>query len=120
MSDPAYPIQKGDATVAWGADGIYEADFIQSGSSKRTAQKKTLADSEGNTGAVVFFDGSRQVSVEFARKTTQEEIHGGDSITIAGVAALVDDVDVKYANADFQMLTVTATAYDKVSAVVTP
>lgn len=114
MSDPAYPVQKGDSTVTWGANGIYDADFIQSGSKKRTAQKKTLAGSTGNTGAVVFFDGSRQVTIEFARKTTQAEIHASDTITIAGVSALVDESEVKYANEDFVMLSVTATAYDGV------
>ena len=111
----SYPIQKGDATVTWGCDGLHSATFIQSAGQKNAAQKKTLADSQGNTGAVVFYDGTKQMTIEFARKTDTAEINPGDTITINDIDAIVDDADVKWTKDDFCMMSVTATAYDGIA-----
>ncbi|HTJ78537.1 MAG TPA: hypothetical protein VL357_06035 [Rariglobus sp.] len=107
------PVIKGDNTVLFGADGVYSGNgIVTSGNNKLDGEKLEVADENGYTVAVIYFNEKNQCSFEMIVKTAAPALARGDEITLCGVAAcLVDDTELMFANKDVQKFRVNATKY---------
>jgi hypothetical protein len=100
------------STVKWGTTGTGPDSYgkIQRTSRKRTAERTKLLDENGETLTAVYFDAKDQCEIEVLLLSGTPPARGA-SITIAGLACLVDEVETKWANNNAKMLTIRATKY---------
>jgi hypothetical protein len=114
------PVIRGDNTVLWGANGVYNgtgSGIVQSGSDELTGEKVEVQDELGQTVAVIFFDDKNNVEFEAIIKTSAPAIARGDGLTICGHAyALVDTVTKLWENKGTQKYRVKATQYAAIDA----
>ena len=110
---PTTPVIKGDNTIVWGSDGVYSSGIITSGRKRRSAQKTQIADNNGFTVTVIYFDHNNQCEFEAVVQTAVPSLEIGDQIEIGGVTgALIDDIETMWENTREKKYRVVATAYD--------
>jgi len=113
---PTTPTIKGDNTIVWGSDNVYASGIIVSGRKLRSAQKAQIADNNGFTVAVIYYDHNDQCEFEAVVQTAVPSLAIGDQISIGGVTtALIDDIEEMWENTREKKYRIRATAYDGVS-----
>lgn len=116
MPDPNITV-RGNNTVKWGTNGVYATGIITKGNKKRASDKKVILDNDGNAAIVIYFNHRNECSFTMIRTTSDPEFEIGDIITIGGATnCIVDDISDDYTQGSEQQLTVSATAYDGITA----
>lgn len=110
---PTTPTIKGDNTIVWGTDGVYSSGIITSGRKTRSAQKAQVADNNGFTVAVIYYDHNNSCEFEAVVQTALPDLEIGDDIEIGGVTtAHIDDIETMWENTREKKYRIRATAYD--------
>lgn len=102
------------ANIDWGTDTVAYTGIgiIISATQKLTGKTLELADRQGNTNIVIFFDDKKEYSIDVIVDTSITPPVRGDAVTIAGRSGiLVHDVEKKWENEKECMLTITGTFY---------
>lgn len=83
---------------------------------KRGGDKVELKDEEGRVFCVIYFNDKDECEFNAIFSTDVDLPERGDTVTIAGIACLVDDFDVAWENEKERQLTIRATRYPGVAA----
>lgn len=111
------PTIKGNNLVTWGAGSAAGLGVIQSASNKLGGEKVELADEDGETFCVIYFDDKDECEFEAIMQTGVSLPARGGEIEIGGVAAaLVDEVELKWANREAKRISIRATKYRAMAA----
>ncbi len=110
---PNNPVIKGDNTVLFGSASYYAGSgILVSGNKKLSGDKLEVKDETGYVVAVIFFNDKNEFSFEMIVKTAAPTLARGDQLTLAGLVALVDDVEEMWKQDDVRRLRVNATRYN--------
>lgn len=103
---------KGNNLISWGSGDAAGLGVVQSASTKLGGEKVELYDEDGDTFCVIYFDDKDECEFEAIMQSSVTLPDRGDTISIGGVvAALVDDVELRWANRDAQRVMIRATKY---------
>ena len=103
---------KGNNLITWGTGDAAGLAVIQSASTKLGGEKVELFDEDGEVFCVIYFDDKDECEFEAIMQSSVNLPDRGDTISIGGVvAALVDEVEQRWANRDAQRLMIRATKY---------
>jgi hypothetical protein len=103
---------KGNQLITWGTGAAAGLGVVQSASTKLGGEKVELQDEDGETFCVIYFDDKNECEFEALMQSGVTPPDRGATITIGGVtAALVDEVELRWANKDAQRISIRATKY---------
>lgn len=115
-STETYVIQEGSSTAVWGTDGVYAKGIIKSATNNIVADKTTIADNNGNTAIVVYFNKRNEFSLTILHESTSSIPAIGDSLTIDSVVGcIVEEVSKDWTQGAESQFTVTAVKYVKIT-----
>lgn len=103
----------GNRQVVWGTDGTYENGFIVDNASVKNASDQTaIADNNGNTVLLVFFNERKECSITVLANKDATIPAAGDAITIANVAnCIVTDATENWTKGAAKSISINATFY---------
>jgi len=107
---------KGQAAV-WGIEANYkdlQSGLVRSVTRKNSGEKDYIYDYEGFTIAQIFFDDREEVSLEVVCKADTAAPANGDTLTVGGVAFLVQDSDLAWEQRGWKKLRTNATFFPNV------
>lgn len=115
---PNSPTIVGDNTVLWGTSGVYSGTgIVVSGSKALGSEKLEVADEDGFTVAVIYFNHKHQCDFEMIVKTAAPALDIGDFITLCAVVdCVVENVTEVWTQKDNRRLRVTAIKYEAIDA----
>lgn len=110
------PTIKGNNLVTWGTGAAAGLGVIQSASNKLGGEKVELSDEDGETFCVIYFDDKDECEFEAIMQSGVSLPTRGADISIGAVVdALVDEVELKWANRDAKRISIRATKYRAMS-----
>ena len=109
---------KAGVSAVWGTTeaGTQATGIVKSAGRKRNSEKETIADDVGDTVGQVHFDFKDELTIEVICKSTMTNPTDAGAITIAGLAGVIQDWDIKWEQKGLKMLSINATKFHNVLA----
>jgi hypothetical protein len=89
---------KAGVTATWGTGEVAHTAFgiVTKASKKHGAERDKIADIDGDTVGVIYFDDNDAITLDIICKTGMAEPAAGDSISVMGIVAIVDDHELTW------------------------
>ncbi|PTY03898.1 hypothetical protein DB346_03000 [Verrucomicrobia bacterium LW23] len=115
MAAPTNPVIRGDNTVIWGSNGVFNTGYIKSAKKSNTSDKVEVQDNTGYVVTTIYFNHKGECEFTMVVRGAIPEFNSGDLITVAGlVNCQVDNADVNWAQAGVVEMSIKATKYAKI------
>lgn len=113
MSSPRLKLKSG-VDVVWGTSSVAITGYgiVRNASRKRGSEKEKIADENGFTCGVVYFDHTDEVELEISCKSVMTPPTIGDDFAVFGLTGQVQDYSFKWDYKGVKVFTVSVTKWD--------
>lgn len=104
---------KAGVTAVWGSSEVGDPGFgkVVSGKRAHASEKDFIFDEDGETVGEIFFDEKDELEISVLCKSAMTNPVTSGSITIAGLAGLIQDWDLAWENKSTKKLNIKATKF---------